>query len=161
MVWSTVGYPTLYIAHTEDIKNCTCSASSYNDSFPSEDSVKIPGLKSDFSLAIILKKIIEFDATANSYTVEHFNFTAACNDNDTDDDLNYNFLALNDENINWTFSAESATFNGRSFDEHNISMLFSIRVSYVYPSKYTTSKQNKFTIYLEGSCDLILYHDHV
>ena len=111
--WSTVQSPTLYLSHTKDIKNnCSCKGLSYNTTYPTnqDGTVKIPGLDSSFSLAIIFKRMIEFDATKDGLAEEALNLTQAC----SDDDTNMRFTDFsNNTGITWTFEPTNTTFIGK------------------------------------------------
>ena len=128
-----MAYPTLYLAYTSNNKSCVCNASMYNNTYPvdQDNTVYIPGQESEFSLAIVFRRLIEFDATDKDYTVEKFNTTEVCNDN-LEDNSSYTTLPLKSF-LNWTFNEESGDFTGNLHDAKNFAKpngsSFTIRVS--------------------------------
>lgn len=128
LAWSTVSYPTLYAAYIEGTESCGCNASTYN----STGNFTIPGLKSEFSMAVVFKGIFEFNATKKNFASEALNLTVACNpDVYVNNDSSY--LSLNDERLEWNFCPENETFIGTYSLQGNYTYKnrtrFSIRVS--------------------------------
>ena len=127
--------PTLYLSYTPRVnKSCSCDGSAYNNTYlkVQDGNVKIPGLDSPFSLAIIFTRMIEFDATDDGLAEEALNLTNVCNDDDTD--MRITDLS-NNTGITWTFEPENTTFIGKidyvntTTGEKNYSR-FQIRVSW-------------------------------
>ena len=131
-VWSTVGYPTLYLARTTDITQCACSASTYNSSFPDTgySNFSIPGLDSNFSLTIVFTRLIEFNVTDESYAEEVLNPAIVCNDTAFYLNSSYSDISLDD--MSWRFFPDNGTFVGlvdESDTDYQNATRFSIRVS--------------------------------
>lgn len=135
-VWSMKGNLTLYLAHTTGHENCNCSSSMMKFSlanFPEDGSIGSPALnKSDFSLAVVFTRIIEFDATDGNLAVSGLNLSAVCNEDEHTNHTYKQFLFDND--TKWEFIAKESTFVGTW---HNMSAVnhtatqtrFKIRVS--------------------------------
>lgn len=120
-VWSMMGNLTLYLAHTTGNENCNCSSSrmKFNlTNFPNDGSIGTPALNnSDFSLAVVFTRIIEFDATKNYFAVNGLNLSVACSEDDFIANYTYKQF-LFDNRTKWEFSAEDSSFVGTF---HNIS----------------------------------------
>ena len=146
--WSMEAYPTLYAAYTADSKLCTCNASSnnYNDSLnQNERKFTIPGLDSDFSMAVIFKGLFEFNATKSNAAAEALNLTVACNPDLYADNVSCSYLGLNDDRLMWTFHPSNKTFEG----------------VYDLPGNYTNTtkqlKQSRFSIRVSAFCGIVYF----
>lgn len=112
-----VGNLTLYLAHTTDKDSCNCSRSRFNHTtFPADGSVSIPGLNSDFSLAVVFTRVVEFNATKHDLAVDSLYLPVACNKSMVEANQSYSHL-LFDDSARWTFSPENSTFIGSWYNE--------------------------------------------
>lgn len=113
-VWSMMGNLTLYLAHTPGTENCNCSSSlmKFNlTNFPEDGSISTPARNmSDFSLAVVFTRIIEFDATDKYLAASNLNLTVACEDSFEPNDTYSQFVF--DDSTKWEFIAEDSTFLG-------------------------------------------------
>ncbi len=141
IAWSTVGHPTMYISHTSNVSiNCSCNDSFYNGSAYTEHqtkgSVNISGMDSDFSLAIIFKRLVEYNGTKNGFTRKTFDPSLVCNDSEIFDNSSLSEIDFKDcDEEAWSFHPKNATFtlNGSLCDsdanQNGSKFSFSIRVS--------------------------------
>lgn len=132
-VWSMVGSLALYVAHTSGSEFCNCSNKnvSYHPTFPDDGTITVPGLESDFSLAIIFTRLIEFNATKKNMGAEALDLPTACNETAFLLNDSYNELVFNDS-MTWEFIAENSTFVGSLFSNNTVfenRTRFSIKVS--------------------------------
>lgn len=135
-VWSTVENPTLHVARTINKKDCTCSASNYNSSYPTNQNgtVSIPGIESDFSLTMVFTRLVEFNGTEKYLAQEALEPSVVCNKTAFESNSSYSDFWLSD--MAWTFFPNNATFVGEVENEDNITTRFSIRVSAVIKVVY-------------------------
>lgn len=137
-VWSTKGYPALYLARTTDEDFCKCSAATYNKTaFPGAGSISIPGLNGSFSLAFIFTRLVEFNGTEKYLTVDSINITSACSESfSTSNRSAYSQFRLNNETIRWNFTIEDMTFKGSLLNTSDKPFSFSIKVSDIEMSPF-------------------------
>jgi len=79
-VWSTVGYPTLFISRSAFVNSSDCTSSIHVNDYSefknhqSPGSVSIDGAKSNFSFALVFKSIIDFQVDSKKLpTTSAFN----------------------------------------------------------------------------------------
>lgn len=129
--WSTIGNLTLYLAHTTK-KYCNCNSSTFNNNYPDEGSITIPGMESSFSLAVVFTRIIEFNATKNNLAAKALNLSVVCNEDLFESNRSYSRLPLDDSKLKWEFVPENSTFVGSYYTNDTVfenRTRFSIRVS--------------------------------
>ena len=121
-----MGYPTLFISHENS--SCQCKYdlnSSEYTSAQSPGSVNITGTDSQFSLAIVFTRLIEFvvnSKSAHSYTV--FNVTENCNDSNSRSEVD-----LNSNTLKWNLTSNNSTLNASMKADNDSQFVFSINVS--------------------------------
>lgn len=155
--WSTVGYPTLFISQSFGAKNCTNQAfhanmTEYEDS-QSYGSVYVAGSESDSAVAIVFRRIIEFDGGKKSRASGAFNSSEAANDSSTE----YYSTYLDDSSMKWYYDPEDRKITGKS--DTFKSLIFSVSHSF-YNSKFVI-KIRFFVFVFFLSCFLISLCYHI
>ena len=113
--WSSVGFPTLFLSQSFDSLNCSNSFNiSESDYITSQSfhSVNISGAGTNNSLAIVFRRLIEYNGGKHYKASNGFDPSAAANFS-TAFNTTYSSTYLN-ESMEWSYNRDSRTFVGRS-----------------------------------------------
>jgi hypothetical protein len=132
--WSTVGFPALFLSQSFDSRNCSTgsfevqSESEYVNS-QAYGSLNIAGAGSDASLAIVFRRLIQFDGGKHFKAKDGFDPSALGNA------TAYQSVYLNDS-IKWSYDPDDRVINGTSTNGTSTkrfnSLLFKVSVYEVY-----------------------------
>ena len=113
--WSGVGYPTLFLSQTNDSRDCNDSFHIVNDAAfldsQSFGSVNITGAGTTNSLAIVFRRLIEYNGGNHYKASNGFNTSMAASDVSDQ----YRSVYLNDS-MEWLYYPDGKTIVGNSLD---------------------------------------------
>ena len=109
--WSTVGYPTLFISQSNDTKGCSnetfrANLTEYLDT-QAYGSLYIAGSESDAAVAMVFRRLIEFNGGKKAKAVGIFNTSEAAVNSSQ-----YRSVYLNDESIEWYYDPRHRSITG-------------------------------------------------
>ena len=129
--WSTVGYPTLFISQSFKSNNCTNETFRANltEFLHTQDfgSVYVAGSEGDAAVAIVFRRLIEFDGGNKANAKNTFNSSDAANATSS----KYHSVYLNDSSINWWYDPANRLIAGSKGQVFG-SLVFSVSSSQIF-----------------------------
>ena len=109
--WSTVGYPTLFISQSNNTKSCSnetfqANLTEYLDT-QAYGSLYIAGSESDAAVAMVFRRLIEFNGGKKAKAAGIFNTSEAAVNSSQ-----YRSVYLNDESIEWYYDPRHRSITG-------------------------------------------------